>query len=65
MNVVKFKKNPGAVKGYFHVSWFIDKENALHQFDLGTIESPAMRDDEIADNNDFFTNQGYTIERVK
>ena len=64
MNKVQFEQRKGAVKGYFHVKWTVTPENALHRFDVGVIESPAMNIEEIGENLDFFKNQGYQIERV-
>lgn len=65
MKTVQFYKASGAVKGYFHVRWTIERGNEVHELDIGVLESPAMNKKEIAENNDFFKSQGYTIKRVK
>ena len=61
---VLFEKTPGAVKGYSQVRWTVTPENAAHKYDVGILESPAMREDEIADNNTFYKKNDYVIERV-
>ncbi len=65
MYKVLFEKTPGAVKGYSRVKWTITHEHAANKYDIGILESPAMSESEIVDNNHFYENNGYTIERVK
>ena len=61
---VLFEKAAGAVKGYSKVKWTITHEHAAHKYDIGILESPAMTENDIADNNTFYKDNGYVIERV-
>jgi hypothetical protein len=73
MYKVLFEKTPGMVKGYSRVKWTITHEHAANKnmFKIRSVSRAfeafltAMSESEIADDNHFYENNGYTIERVK